>query len=161
MKKLLPAFILLLIFAACSEDDPGSESNYTKLTEKDWTQSGWIITYTIGVEEDTIDLYNNAEAYNIEQCILDDYIVFRDDHSYQTKPGADICNTNLSMFGNGNWQISGDSISIEPYNNTAAKFYLDELSDGVLKFSQYTDLPFTIDGQPITITGHEFFTYKY
>lgn len=160
MKKLLPGLLLLFIFAACSEDEPGTDNKYEKLTNDDWHFSEWIISYEYGGTEFTTDLYSNPGLASADPCILDDYITFYNDKSYQTKPGAVICDANLSMFGNGNWQIINDSLSLEPYGiSKSIKFEVVELSDSVLKFSQLIELSNPNGGE--SVEGTETFTYRH
>lgn len=161
MKKLLTGLAVVLMLVACSEDEPGTNTSLDKLTNDEWNFSEWYVNYSSAGIEYTMDLYAHPEYAYWDSCILDDRLSFYDDHTYQTKPGADLCDLDISLFLRGEWQVLEDTISFEPYGVTNAwNYYLIELSDSLLKFSDIITLS-SGDGSGETIPANRTFVYRH
>lgn len=107
--------------SSCAKDEEFTKTEL--LCNKDWTLTGWTISYTYGGATNTLDIYNNPELLGAPECILDDYINFDNDGTFSSKPGINICNS--ALLGSGDWEFNANEsvLSTKSFGDTITTDY--------------------------------------
>lgn len=139
----IPFYILLLgaILVSCSKDSEEKLTPFPKLTDQPWVMSGWILEFNEDGTTVTLDKFKFPELVGLDECILEDTLLFFENRTYQTIPGKNVCSPEKTIFGNGKWEISRDTeFSIEPTGYIPYAFTIIELSDTLLSFSRTIEI---------------------
>lgn len=115
------AAILLFSFTGCEKDD--DEKSKTELIcDKDWKLSAWTFEATYQGVTQNLDVFNNPELVAAPSCILDDFIDFKENGTFVTKPAGEDCD--YVLFADGEWKFSTEE-TILSMKSTGDAAFLD------------------------------------
>jgi hypothetical protein len=149
MKKFLVAFLVLIV-AACGEDDP--KLSVEELLTK--PSNGWIQTsvlVTIPGTTTKVDVYSDPDYADVYlACDKDDAVVFKADGKYSVENSVKCDNTEPAQLETGTWKLSSDqkTVTFTPAGGDVYSASILEISETEMK----VDITLEFGSTPISAT---------